>query len=247
MSADQDVNLVFNSALDAQQKGRIEEAILAYQQLLAPSSASPLTKDQASVVHHNLSVLYLKRDETKLAQIENFLALRKNPGNSQALELRKQNDQLKQNQIQIDKTWSNSAALTIIPAELLFVFLVAILIGLFRSLRVHFKLKRIAEIDNNEPPILGLNPRLLIAALFPVLALLAIRFYDDQRPRGLVILDNSEISAAPGSNQAVITTINAGTEVLILRTTESEDVKYVQVQSTNQFSGWTKANNIAIY
>lgn len=244
-----DVSLVnqFNAALDAQQKGRIEEAILAYQQLLKPTESTSLTKDQASVVHHNLSVLYLKRNESKLAQVENFLALRKNPGNSQAQELRSQNDQLKQNQIQIDRSWSNHSALTIIPIELIFTLLLAVLVGLFQTLRVHLKSKRIAEIDNNEPPILPLVPRLLVASLFPLLTLLAIRYYDEQRPRGLIVQDNTEIAAAAGSNQAVITTVNSGTEVLILRTAVTEETQYVQVQSTNQFSGWTKASNIVTY
>ncbi len=53
-TAPQSTSELFNQALSAQQKNSLDEALNAYSLIL---KSSDLTKDQASVAHHNLSLI----------------------------------------------------------------------------------------------------------------------------------------------------------------------------------------------
>ena len=234
---------LFNLALSAQQKNKLDEALNAYHQIL---KSPELTKGQASVVHHNQSIIYLQKNESANAQIENYLALSFNPANSAAVQLNKSDEHFKNTIIQTDRSWSNKASLKIIPPEVLFLMILACFFVAARILITHLKSRTIALQDNLDAPNISAVFKILIMAIVVVGAVLGVRFYDENIVKALVIKENTEVSASAGANQAVITSINPGIEVVVLRQQKIDDMQYVQVKSTGQFSGWVKAENIAI-
>lgn len=232
---------LFNLALSAQQKNNLDEALNAYNQILA---SKDLTKDQASVAHHNLSLVYLGKIDFVKAQIENYLSLTANPSNNAAQNLNKSNEHFKNSVVQTDRSWSNSASLKFIPIEVFFVLLFASLFFMSRSLIGHFKSRALAAQDNLEAPQFPWLLKLFAMPVFLLGALICVRFYDENIVRAIVIKENTEVSTSAGANQALITTVNPGLEVIILRQQSSENSSYAQIRSTGQFSGWVKSENL---
>jgi hypothetical protein len=234
---------LFNVALNAQQKNNLDEALNAYNQILK----SPLlTKGQASVVHHNKSIIFLQKNDSAQAQIENYLSLSFNPSNTSAINLNKSDEHFKNSIIQTDRSWSTKASLKIIPPEVIFLMiLICFLIG-SRIFIAHLKSRTLALQDNLEMPNISIVFKVLIVAIAVLGFVLGVRYYDENIVKALVISENTEVSASAGANQAVITSINPGIEVIVLRQQKIDDMQYVQIKSTGQFSGWVKAENIKI-
>lgn len=242
-STNQTHSELFNLALSAQQKNNLDEALNAYNQILA---SKDLTKDQASVAHHNLSLVYLSKSDFVKAQIENYLSLAANPSNSAAQNLNKSNEHFKNSIVQTDRTWSNTASLKFIPVEIFFILLLGGLIFVGKLLVDHFKSRAIAAQDNLEIPNYPWVLKLMLIPILILSSIIAIRFYDENIVRAIVIKENTEVSSSAGTNQALITTVNPGLEVIVLRRHSTDDAQYAQIRSTGQFSGWVKLENLAL-
>lgn len=234
---------LFSLALSAQQKNNFDEALSAYNQLL---KSTDLTKDQASVAHHNLSLIYLNKNDFAKAQIENYLALAKNPSNSAARTLNNSNEHFKNSILQADRSWSSSASLQFIPLELFFVAALGCVFFMGKSLVDYFRSRAIAVQDNLEIPSYPLLFKIGLVPFVVFLVLLSIRFYDENTIKAIVIKENTEVSSSAGANQALVTTVNPGLEVIVLRQQTTDNAQYAQIRSTGQFSGWVKLENLVL-
>ena len=188
----------------------------------------------------------MQKNDSPKAQIENYLALSFNPSNSAAINLNKADEHFKNTIIQTDRSWSTKASMKIIPVEVIFLMILACFFGAARIFTAHLKSRTLALQDNLEAPRISVVFKILVIAIVPFGVVLGVRFYDENIVKALIIKDNTEVSASAGANQAVITSINPGIEVVVLRQQKIDDMQYVQVKSTGQFSGWVKAENIAI-
>ena len=234
---------LFNQALSAQQKNNPDEAFNAYTLIL---KSADLTKDQGSVAHHNLSIIYLNKSDFAKAQIENYLALALNPGNSAARNLNKSNEHFKNSIVQTDRSWSTTASLKFIPVEIFFVVLLGCLLFIGKTLIDYFRSRALAIQDNLEIPSYPFLFKFLLAPVLVILGFLSIRFYDENTVKALVVKENTEVASSAGTNQALITTVNPGLEVIVLRQLTTDNAQYAQVRSTGQFSGWVKLENLAV-
>lgn len=239
----QSTSELFSIALSAQQKNNLDDALNAYSLIL---SSADLTKDQLSVAHHNLSIIYLSKGDFAKAQIENYLALALNPGNNAAKTLNKSNEHFKSSIIQMDRSWSTTASLKFIPLEVFFIALLGCLILIGKSLVDYFRSRALALQDNLEIPNFPMMFKILIGPFFIIVCFLGIRIYDENTVKAIIVKENTEVASSSGSNQALITTVNPGLEVIVLRQQTTDNVQYAQIRSTGQFSGWVKLENLAL-
>lgn len=247
---------IFNQALALQNEKKWDEALTIYQKILDESQspvAKPelqLTREQTSVVSHNMSLIYLAKKDSGLAAVYSQKALFLNPYNSQAKEFQNLNPTLFQaKSIARDISFMenmNNVGLKYLPLEFLFALVAVLFFFFVKKLFQFFLMKKESDIANTNPPRLSLAFYAITTGLVIVTALFFIKWHDASVVRVIVKANDARVQTQPGENQAVITQAEMGTILQVLRLSTDNDHAYAQIKHPGAYSGWVKKDQLEL-
>lgn len=252
MSPRQTLNEIFHQALSLQNEKKIDDALVAYQKILDQglSEASDLTREQASVVSQNMSLLYLQKKDPGLAFVYNQKALFLNARNSQAVDFQKQNKNLLQT-TSIPREISffeniNSMGLKYLSIEILCVMTGLLLILVFKNIYQFLIDRKKSDLMNSEIVKFKIVNYISIFLLAIFLILLALKMSDDSELKAILKTAAATVQTAPGENQATVTQAEMGTVFKVLKISNDADLTYVQIKYPGAYSGWVKRADLEL-
>jgi len=247
---------LFNQALALQNEKKWDEALTAYQKILDESqsrAAKPeqnLTREQAATVSHNMSLIYLAKNELPLASVYSQKALHLNPNNSPAQELQKLIPALFQNKsIARDISFIenlNNMGLKYLPLEFIFILIALLVFFFLKKLFQFFLVKKESDIANVNPPRLSWGFYAIVVGLVVATTLFVLKWHDTSVVRVIVKVPETRVQTQLGENQAVITQAEVGTVLQVLRLSTDKDHAYVQVKYPGAYSGWVKKDHLEL-
>lgn len=251
-TTDLTVNEAFQQALVLQNEKKISEAIASYQKILDLGQAanSELTREQASAVSHNLSILYSQKNEAALSYVYNQKAIFLDEKNSAATEFLKQSkNTFKTAPIPRDIGTIenlNSIGLKYISVELLFVIVAALMIVVFRSFFQFILERKKADVLNTDPPTFKLVNYVWIFLMVISSLLLSAKIIDATELKAILKSPTASVQTIPGENQAVIAQAEIGTIFNVLKVSNDADLAYIQIKYPGAYSGWLKRSDLEL-
>lgn len=235
---------LFEQGLASQQQKNWDAALDLYNKAL-DQGRDVLNSNQASVVYHNMSVIFLEKQDFLKAYIWSKKALALNPNNKLAqtsFELISSKFLAPQVPHQIS-TYDNLKTFVKLGPQDLWSLSTVILI----SCTIAFFLKKLVlrkkmQIDQQAPPPFLFKLSGLIMLTVTISILTSIRWIEDQSLHAIIISDKAAVQTIPGENKPIIFEALAGTEVEVLQTQK----EYAQVRYPGAFSGWVATKNIEI-
>ncbi len=242
----------FQQALSLQNAKKADEAITIYQNILDQGLAakSELTREQASAVSQNMSLIYFQKKEPALSYVYNQKALFLNERNTQAIEFQKQNKNLFQT-VSIARDISitenmNSLFLKYFSVEVLFLFF-ALLTGFILKNIFQFLLARKrADNENTEAVKFSLKNYISLFFWLSFAFLLFIKISDESQLKAILKKQTVSVQASPGENQATVTQAEIGTLFYVLKLSNDAENAYVQVKYPGAYSGWLKRADLEL-
>ena len=235
---------LFEQGLASQQQKNWDVALDLYNKAL-DQGRDLLSPNQASVVYHNMSVIFLEKQDFLKAYVWSKKALALNPSNKLAqtsFELISSKFSAPQVPHQIS-TYDNLKTFVKLGPQDLWSLCTVILISC--TIAFFFKkliLRKKMQLSQQVPPPYKLKLIGLIILSVIIGALTTVRWLEDQSPHAIIMSDKAAIQTTPGENKPVIFEALAGTEVEILQTQRD----YTQVRYPGAFSGWVATQNIEV-
>lgn len=248
----QNYNEAFNLALSAQQSQNWDDAILKYQKILDQSQIDnqPLTAEQTSAVSHNLSLIYLKKNEMPQAYIFNQKALGLNPRNSAALNFKNENSNIfsvVQTARDIPLTEQlNNLILKFIPIELLATFVVVSLYYFLKKLFQFFLDRKKSEVENTLPPRLPWTFYTATSLFLFLTAAFLLKLNLQNQILAIVKSEHAPARTSAGPEQPVINDLSLGSTVEILNQKTINSMEYIQIRVPGSFSGWVLKTDLEL-
>jgi tetratricopeptide (TPR) repeat protein len=243
----------FEQALTLHGQKKYPEALEEYKKLLIENTtaATALTPEQASVISHNISLIYHELKEPGLSAVYNLKALGLNPRNAEASKFQTAAKlTIESTSFSRDVPFTeslNKLGMKYLSIEIFFVLTLVILFFFLRA--------GLSYIVQNKKYFMGVvhqQPRKWLSAglgfgLFVSSALTLIKWVDVQRPRAIVISQQASLSIQPGEDQAQILILKQGQVVEILRSSRAGETEYIQVKFPGAVSGWVKKPDLELY
>jgi len=235
---------LFEQGLASQQQKNWDVALDLYSKSL-DQGRDMLSPNQASVVYHNMSVIFLEKQDFLKAYVWSKKALALNPSNKLAqtsFELISSKFSPPQVPHQISTYDNLKTFVKLGPQDLWLlstIFLVAYTTAFFLKKLVLRKKMQLAQ-QTPTPYLLKLLGLIVLTVTIGLLT--TVRWLEDQSPHAIIISDKAAVQTIPGENKPVIFEALAGTEVEVLQTQKD----YTQVRYPGAFSGWIATKNIEV-
>lgn len=235
---------LFEQALSSQQQKNWDVALDLYQQAL-DKGQSQITKQQTSIIYHNMSSVAFEKADFLKAYIWSKKSLALNPHNQLAQDafaqyLKKFDPPKVAHQISTYENLQNMTQIASVDVwTLLSIFLVAASLRLFLKSIFENKKNLINQVEKKSFSFLTLA--ITILSLISI-GFTALSWSRENTNYGLILTDKSPIQTAPGENKPVIYESQAGVEVEVLQF----EADYIQVSYPGAFSGWVSKKNIEL-
>lgn len=232
---------LFNQALAQLQQKNWDASVALYRELLDQG----LSRTQASVVYHNMSILAQEKTDYLMAYTWSKKALWLDPANSAAQSAFAQFSsqfQVPTLPHQISNFDNFTSLIGRVPLDawlFLSTLLLLLTFWLFAKSWLLQKKNRLSDV------FAATSKWPLFTAAFFTLVFIAVSYFafsQSQISRGILITEKVRVQTAPGENKPVIFEAPAGLEVEVLK----EDAGYFQVRSPGAFSGWVERSQLEL-
>lgn len=247
-----DSSTLFQLALSLQNEKKSDEAITLYRKILdlGLSKDSTLTREQASAVSQNLSILYFEKNEPALAYVYNQKALYLDERNHSASDFLK-SSKLSFQTTSIPRDISmfenlNAIGLKYLSIEALVASTSIFLFFTLRNLSRFLIARKKSDLENSHIIKFNLMNYVLILFLFVFSSLLAFKIYDSMELKAIVKSAQTAVQTSAGENKPVVTQAEIGTIFKVLKFSNDADLTYVQIKFPGAYSGWVKRSDLEL-
>lgn len=241
-----DIQDQFSNAVALHQAKNWDEALVIYSDLLDQSQS----KHQASVLAHNISLVYKEKEALDWSYLYHRKALALNPDNTMAKDFEKINPHLfsvtqQPHQITFIEQM-NALGLKFIPIEVLLIVAFVFFIQILKQIKLYFVEKKKAFIEKSKLPKWPWSFFIYLILFMILSAGVLIKSVEESTPKALIAKESVHVRTAPSEDQPIIGDLTMGNEVHIIGAKTTGDNDYIQVRLPGAFSGWVLKSDLML-